>query len=141
MNQMETSTAVATSPALKVVQQAFTDFANGNITAIVNACADDVVFGTYSNPIARPSGYYYGKEGVIEFFKQVDENMNMSLFEPREFITQDDRVIVLGHQTATIKHTGKTIDQDWCMSFTVRNGKIQQYFSFGDSYQFAQAFQ
>lgn len=138
---METSTAVATSPALKVIQQAFTDFANGNITGIVNACADDVVFGTYSDPYSRPSGNYYGKEGVLEFFKQLDENIDMTLFEPREFITQGDRVIVLGHQTATVKHTGKTIDHDWCMSFTVRNGKIQQYFDFGDSYQFAQAFQ
>ncbi|HYH14614.1 MAG TPA: nuclear transport factor 2 family protein [Flavisolibacter sp.] len=138
---METSTAVATSPALKVIQQAFTDFANGNITAIVNACADDVVFGTYSNPYARPSGNYFGKEGVIEFFKQIDESTRMELFEPREFITQGDRVIVLGHQTATIKHTGKRIDQEWCMSFTVRNGKIQHYFDYGDSYQYAQAFQ
>jgi uncharacterized protein len=138
---METSTTVATTPALKVVQQAFNDFLNGNIAGIVNACADDVVFGTYINPIARPSGNYYGKEGVIEFFKEVDENMNMTLFEPREFITQDDRVIVLGHQIAIIKPTGKTVDQDWCMSFTVRNGKIQHYFDFGDTYQFAQAFQ
>ena len=138
---METSTAVVTLPALKIVQQAFTDFKDGNIASIVSVCADDVVFGTYSNSIVRPSGYYYGKEGVLEFFKQVDENINMINFEPREFVVQGDRVMVIGHETATIKHTGMSIDQDWCMSFTVHNGKIQHYFLFHDTYQYAQAFQ
>lgn len=138
---METSTAVATSPSLKLVQQAYTDFANGNIAGIIDACADDVAFGTYSNPYIHPSGYFYGKEGAIEFFKQVEANYNITLFEPQEFITQGDRVMVLGRQTATVKQTGKTIDHKWCMSFTVLNGKIKDFFEFGDSYLIAQAFQ
>jgi uncharacterized protein len=138
--QMETSSTVATSSALKVIQQAFGDFASGNIMGIVNACADDVIFGGYRNPHIRPSGLFYGKEGVIEFFNQLDQNIRYTLFEPREFISQDDRVIVLGHQTGTVKHTGKTIDQDWCFSFTVRDGKIQNYFGFEDTYELAQAF-
>jgi ketosteroid isomerase-like protein len=138
---METPTTVSTSSAVKLIQQAYQDFASGNISGIVAACADNVVFGGYSNPHTRPSGFYYGKEGVIEFFNLVDQNVRFSLFEPREFIAQGEKVIVLGHSAGNVKSTGKSFDHDWCMSFVVRNGKVQSFFEFLDTYQMAQAFQ
>lgn len=138
---MDASTSITVSPALQVVKQAFEDFVHGNITGIVNACADGVIFGGYRNPYIRPSGLYYGKEGVIEFFNLLDKNYMFAVFEPEEYITQDDRVIVLGHEAGTVKSTGKTFDLDWCMCFTIRNGKIQNYFGFEDTYELARAFQ
>lgn len=138
---MDPSVSVTVSPALQVVKQAFEDFMQGNIKGIVNACADGVIFGSYRNPHIRPSGLYYGKEGVIEYFKLLEKNYSFALFEPQEYISQDDRVIVLGHEAGTVKSTGKTFDHDWCMSFTVRNGKIQNYFGFEDTFELARAFQ
>lgn len=138
---MEPTTTVGTTSAVKVIQKAFEDFAAGNVMAIVNACADDVIFGGYRNPHFRPSGLYYGKEGVIEFFNQLDQNIRYTVFETHEFIGQGDRVIVLGHQTGMVKNTGKTFDHDQCFSFIVRDGKIQSYFGFQDTYDLAQAFQ
>lgn len=137
---METPTTVTTSSAVKVIQQAFADFESGNIKGILNACTDDVVFASFRTPNVQPSGTYYGKEGVQEFFSQLDQNVSYTRFEPREFIGQGDRVVVIGHQAGTIKSTGKTIDQEFCCVFTVRNGKIQDYFGFEDTYEYAQAF-
>jgi ketosteroid isomerase-like protein len=141
MNQMEPSPTAANSSAVNVIQQVFKDFATGNIQGIVDACANDVVFGIYKNPYFRPSGLYYGKEGVIEFFNLLNQNVRYTNFEAREFISQDDRVIALGHRAGTVKQTGKTFEHDWCFSFTVRNGEIQNYFGFEDTYDYAQAFQ
>lgn len=132
---------MATIPAVKVIQQAFADFAAGNIMGIVNACAEEVVFGNYRNPYTKPSGLYYGKEGVLEFFHQLDQNIHYTEFETHEFIGQGDRVVVLGRQAGTIKHTGKTFDHEYCCAFTVRDGKIQNYFGFDDTWELAQAFQ
>lgn len=108
--------------------------------SLVNLCADDVAFGEYSNPHVKPSGYFYGKEGVLEYFQQVNEHMRFTLFEVKEFIGQGDRVIVLGHHAGVVKSTGKSFASDFCMRFTVRDGKIRDYFGFEDSYQLAQAF-
>jgi uncharacterized protein len=138
---MEPTTSVVISPAVKVVKQAFADFANRNIKGILEACAEGVTFGGYRNPYIRPSGLYYGKDGVLEFFKILDQNFSYVIFEPEEFICQDDRVIVMGHEAGTVKSTGKTFDTDWCMCFTIRNGKIQNYFGYQDTYTLAQAFQ
>jgi uncharacterized protein len=135
---METS--IATRSNLQVIQQAFADFAQRNIPAIVNACADDVMFASYKIADVPTSGSFYGKEGVQEFFTKLEETILYSYFQPHEFIVQDDRVIVLGHQTGTVKSTGKTFDHDWCFSFKMNNGKLQHYFAFTDTNDQAKAF-
>jgi uncharacterized protein len=135
---METS--IATRSNLQVIQQAFNDFAKGNIPAIIDTLADDVRWGSFKIPGAAMSGNFFGKEGVQEFFKHLDEQIRFSVFEPREFIVQGDSVIVLGHQAGIVKSTGKSFDHDWCFSFKMKGGKVQSYFAFTDSYEQAKAF-
>jgi len=135
---MESSIAVRSN--LQVIQQAFDDFAKGNIPAIINSLADDVRWGSFKIPGAAMSGNFFGKEGAQEFFKYLDEQIKYTVFEPREFIVQGDSIIVLGHQAGTVKSTGKSFDHDWCFSFKMKNGKVQSYFAFTDSYEQAKAF-
>jgi uncharacterized protein len=135
---METS--IATRSNLQIIQQAFDDFAKGNIPAIIETLADDVRWGSFKVPGAAMSGNFFGKEGVQEFFKHLDEQIKYSVFEPREFIVQGDSIVVLGHQAGSVKSTGKSFDHDWCFSFKMKNGKVQSYFAFTDSYEQAKAF-
>ncbi len=136
---MGNTTVISTKSNLQNVQEGFDNFAKGNISEIVNKCTDDVVWGIYKNPDIEPSGNYYGKEGVQEFFSKLAQNVQYTSFEPKEFIVQGDRVIVFGHQTATVKKTGKTFDHDWCMSFKLKDGKTQRYFAFVDTRDQSQA--
>ena len=126
---MESSIAVRSN--LQVIQQAFDDFAKGNIPAIINSLADDVRWGSFKIPGAAMSGNFFGN---------LDEQIKYTVFEPREFIVQGDSIIVLGHQAGTVKSTGKSFDHDWCFSFKMKNGKVQSYFAFTDSYEQAKAF-
>jgi uncharacterized protein len=135
---METS--IATRSNLQVIQQAFDDFAKGNIPAIINTLTDDVRWSSFKIPGAAMSGNFFGKEGAQEFFKHLNEQIKFSLFEPREFIVQGDSVIVLGHQAGIVKSTGKSFDHDWCFSFKMKHGKVHSYFAFTDSYEQAKAF-
>jgi ketosteroid isomerase-like protein len=135
---METS--IATRSNLQIIQQAFANFAEGKISAIVDVCAEDVVWGSYKVPGIDITGSFFGKEGVQEFFTRLGEQIHYSYFEPKEFIVQGDTVIVLGHHTGTVRSTGRSFDHDWCFSFKMRHGKLQQYFAFTDTYEQARAF-
>jgi uncharacterized protein len=135
---METLTK--TKNNVQAVQQAFADFGSGNIQGILNACTDDVVWTGAENPDVPYAGTFNGKDGVMEFFSLLAENVDYSSFEPKEFFSNRDAVVVLGHHTGTVKKTGKTYDHDWCMVFRFRDEKLYHYFSFVDTLEQAVSF-
>jgi ketosteroid isomerase-like protein len=118
----------------KVVQDAYATFARGDIQTLLSHFADDIVwnavYGTGSH--VPTSGERRGKAAVAEFFKQVAENVNFSRFEPKEFIATDDKVVALGHYTATTP-IKKSFDSDFAMVFTLRNGKVTHFQEFCNS--------
>ena len=65
----------------------------------------------------------------------------MTHFEPREFIAQGDKVVVLGRSSATVRATGKSYSTDWVHLFTVADGKITDFHEFFDNAAATRAFQ
>ena len=118
----------------KVVQDAYAAFGRGDVEGILDRLDDDVVWrGVYgAGPHVPTAGERRGKAQVAEFFKQVAQNVNFSLFEPKEFIATGDKVVALGHYTATTP-IGKAFDSDFAMVFTLRNGKVTEFQEFTDS--------
>ena len=133
-------TTIATRSHLGTIQQAFTDFANGRINSIIDICTDDVKWSTYKVPGAASSGSFFGKEGVEEFFVKLGAEIVFSIFEPKDFIVQDDMVVVFGYNVGTVRSTGKSFSHEWCFSFRMVNGKVKEYFAYIDSYEQAKAF-
>ena len=118
----------------KAVQDAYAAFGRGDVPAILASLSDDVVWmGVYGTGKHVPtSGERRGKAAVGEFFTQVAQTVTFSRFEPREFIATGDKVVALGHYTATTP-IGKGFDSDFAMVFTFRNGKIVAYQEFCNS--------
>jgi ketosteroid isomerase-like protein len=83
-------------------------------------------------PHVPTAGERRGKAQVAEFFTQVAQNVSFSSFEPKEFIASGDKVVALGHYTATTP-IGKGFDADFAMVFTLRNGKVTEFQEFTDS--------
>jgi len=118
----------------KVVQDAYAAFGRGDIPGVIANLADDVVWnGVYgAGPHVPTSGERRGKAAVSEFFGQVAANVNFLKFEPREFVATGDKVVALGHYTATTP-TNRTFDSDFAMVFTLRDGKVTHFQEFTDS--------
>ena len=118
----------------KLVQDAYAAFGRGDVQNILEKLDEGVVWkGVYgAGPHVPSSGERRGKAQVAEFFKQVADNVNFSRFEPKEFIATGDKVVALGHYTATTP-IGKKFDADFAMVFTVRNGKVTEFQEFTDS--------
>lgn len=102
--------------------------------AILDRLDNEVVWkGLYgAGPHVQTAGERRGKAQVGVFFQQVAENIKFSRFEPKEFIATGDKVIALGHYTATTP-IGKEFDADFAMVFTLRNGKVIGFQEFTDS--------
>jgi ketosteroid isomerase-like protein len=117
-----------------VVQEAYAAFGRGDIQTLLSKLADDIVWmGVYGAGAHVPTaGERRGKAAVAEFFKQVAENVNFSRFEPKEFIATGDKVVALGHYTATTPMK-KNFDSDFAMVFTLRNGHVTRFQEFCNS--------
>ena len=135
---METFTQ--TKNNVEVIQHAFEDFGKGNIQGILDACTDDVVWTASENPGVPITGTFNGKDEVRKFFMTLAENVDYIAFEPKEFFSDKNAVVVVGHHTGTVKTTGKTYDHDWCMIFKLRDGKVYNYNAFLDTRDQAEAF-
>lgn len=59
--------------------------------------------------------------------------------EPREFVAQGDRVLVVGFAKGKIKATNKTFRDDWVFAITVRNGKLTNIREYVDTQALARA--
>ena len=118
----------------KVVQDAYKAFNRGDVQGILDSLDDSIVWkGVYGAGSHVPtSGERRGKAQVAEFFKQVAQTVKFSRFEPKEFIATGDKVVTLGHYTATTS-IGKRFDSDFAMVFTLRNGKVTEFQEFTDS--------
>ena len=118
----------------KIVQEAYAAFGRGDVQGILDRLDDGVVWkGVYgAAPHVPTAGERRGKAQVGEFFKLVSETVTFSQFEPREFVASGDKVVALGHYTATTS-VGKGFESDFAMVFTLRNGKVTEFQEFTDS--------
>ena len=61
--------------------------------------------------------------------------------EPREFVAQGDRVLVVGFARGTIKATNKTFEDNWIFAITVRDGRLTNIREYVDTQALARAAQ
>ena len=118
----------------KVVQEAYAAFGRGDVQGILDRVDDGVVWmGVYGADSRVPtSGERRGKAAIAEFFKQVAEHVKFSTFEPKEFVATGDKVVALGHYTASTP-VGGSFDSDFAMVFTLKNGKVVRFQEFCNS--------
>ena len=132
---------MSTDDNVKTIQAVYEAFGRGDVETILQGCAPNIQWhsgGTREDfPVFGPRS---GIEGVKSFFKDVPENNQFSLFEPRDFFANGDKVVVTGHYTMTQKKTGKPVDSDWAHIFTFKGGKCVAWRELNDSTAFYKAY-
>ena len=126
---------------IDTVSQLYADFGEGNVEGILNVLTEDV---QWKEPPAGKSplaGTWEGHKGVEDFFRTIDETCETEDFQPKEFIAQGNKVVVLGYYRFLVKSTGKRWESEWSMVFTFRDGKISEFQFFGDTRAEAAAFE
>lgn len=117
----------------QVVQSVYAAFGRGDIPAFFDALADDVELALPYPADIPNAGTFHGKAGIQKWLGLTMENVEFRALEPQAYIAQGDKVVALLHTEATVKRTGRTVDQDVAHVWTLRDGKIARHQAYEDT--------
>jgi hypothetical protein len=125
---------------VQLVKEGYIAFSRGDIPGLLALMAEDVEWHIPGAGLPL-AGTYRGRDGVATFFQKLSADANILDFQPREFVAEGDRVIVVGWERIKVKATNRTTELDWVMSFTVRNGKVAIFREYTDTKALAEAYE
>jgi ketosteroid isomerase-like protein len=130
---------MGTQENLQVVKNGYAAFGRGDIQGLLALFADDIEWVSPGEGLPL-AGTYRGHAEVAGFFQKLSQLVEFSSFEPREFLADGDRVLVVGFSRAKVKTTNSTFEGHWVMAFTVRGGKVTNFREYTDTLADARAF-
>lgn len=113
---------MSTEQNVQTVKDFFAAMGEGDGEALLALVAEDIewIIPGKDWPLA---GTYRGHTGLARLLKAASGSMETST-EPREFVAQGDRVLVVGFASGKVKATDKPFEDDWVFAITVRDGKL-----------------
>ena len=116
---------MSTEKNIQTVKDFFAAIGRGDREALLALVAEDIewIIPGEDWPLA---GTHRGHAGLADLLETASKSMETST-EPREFVAQGDRVLVVGFARGKIKATNKTFEDDWIFAITVRDGKLTKH--------------
>jgi len=125
----------------QTAKDAYAAFGRGDIPAVLEVMTDDIEWVFPGSPDVVPlAGTHTGKQAVGAWFGTLDANVEFQAFEPREFIAQGDKLVVLLHIENTVRSTGGKLAVDEAHLWTFRDGKVAGFRVYTDTEAGAAAF-
>ena len=124
---------------IQTVTDFFAAIGRGDKKALEALVAEDIewIIPGKNWPLA---GTHRGHAGLAHLLETASKSIETST-EPREFIAQGDRVLVVGFARGKIKATNKTFEDDWVFAITVRDGRLTTIREYVDTQALARASQ
>ena len=130
---------MSTDKNVQTVKDFFAAIGRGDRKDLLALAAEDIewIIPGEDWPLA---GTRRGHAGLADLLETASKSIETST-EPREFIAQGDRVLVVGFARGTIKATNKTFEDNWIFAITVRDGKLTSIREYIDTQALARASQ
>ena len=117
----------------QLVQLAYRNFQNGDVQSVLGSLSEDIEWVVPQVEGVPMGGTYRGVEEVGQFFSGLGDAQEPRQFEPREFVSEGERVVALGHYAWHVNSTGRQWESDFAHVFIVRDGKIARFQEFTDT--------
>ena len=113
---------MSTEKNVQTVKDFFAAIGRGDKEGLLALIAEDIewIIPGEDWPLA---GTHRGHAGLADLLQTASKSIETST-EPREFVAQGDRVLVVGFAKGKIKATNKTFEDDWIFAITVRGGRL-----------------
>ncbi len=128
---------MSTQENVQIVKDFFAAIGRGDKQGLLALSAEDIewIIPGEDWPLA---GTHRGHAGLADLLQKASEMVETST-EPREFVAQGDRVLVVGFARGRIKATNRTFEDHWVFAITVRNGKLTNIREYIDTQALARA--
>jgi hypothetical protein len=122
---------------VQTVKDFFAAIGSGDREALLALAGEDIewIIPGKDWPLA---GTHRGHAGLTDLLETASKAIETST-EPREFVAQGDRVLVVGVASGRIKATNKTFVDDWVFAITVRDGRLTSIREYVDTQALARA--
>lgn len=117
----------------RIVIEGYQLFQAGDIPHLLERYHDDALWIEPDAEYVPFAGRHNGKAEIAQFFQTLDAEAQALRFEPKEFIAEGDKVVVIGEATWLCKQTGRSYDSPWVHVFSMRDGKVARFESFQDT--------
>jgi ketosteroid isomerase-like protein len=131
---------MSTEENKRVVENVFEKFGRGDVPGLLALVNEDAEWAAPGPEVVPYFGERRGREGALEFFTRLGENVEFERFEPGDFIAEGDRVVVLGFERGRVRPTGKSFDNAWALVFTIRDGMVAGLRIYENTAAIAEAF-
>ena len=123
---------------VQLVKDFFAAIGSGDMQHVLALVAEDVEWIVPGKdwPLA---GTHRGHAGLADVLQKASEEVEMTYPKPPEFVSQGDRVLVVGVATGKIKATNKAFKDEWVFDIKVRDGKLTRIQEYIDTQALARA--
>jgi uncharacterized protein len=128
---------MSTEKNVQTVKDFFAAIGRGDKEGLLALIAEDIEWLIPGEdwPLA---GTHRGHAGLADLLQTASKSIETST-EPREFVAQGDRVLVVGFAKGKIKATNKTFEDHFVFAITVRDGKLTNIREYIDTQALARA--
>ena len=124
----------------QLVQLAYRNFQSGDVQSVLGSLSEDTEWVVPQIEGVPIGGTYRGVEEVGQFFSGLGNAQEPRQFEPREFVSEGETVVALGHYAWHVNSSGREWESDFAHVFIVREGKIARFQEFTDTVAIGGAF-
>ena len=126
-----------TEKNVQTVKDFFAAIGRGDRERLLALVAEDVewIIPGDAWPLA---GTRRGHAGLADLLETASKTLETST-EPREYVAQGDRVLVVGFARGKVKATNRTFEDHFVFAITVRDGKLTNIREYVDTQALARA--
>lgn len=122
---------------LDTVRGIYTDFALGDVGAVLRQCDPNVEWHEAENFIYADHSPYKGPDAVGKgVFQRVRSEWDEFAASPRELLDAGETIVALGYYTGVFRRTGRRVRAQFVHIFTFANRRIVRFQQFTDTAQF-----
>ncbi len=117
----------------KVAEQLYETFNSGDVEGFLNLFSEDASWDSPDMENVPLETTFTGRDNIGKFLTEIDEYEEFLKIEPREFIAQGKRVVVLGELQVRSKITDKQYNSGFVHIIEVKNGKAISFLEYFDN--------